>query len=76
MTITISLPPETEQKLKERAIQSGRDLPGYVHHLIEKDVQSDPTLDEILAPIRLEFETSGMTEEELDTLVDEVRDEI
>jgi plasmid stability protein len=34
------------------------------------------TLDEILAPVREEFERSGMTDEELGSLVEEIREEI
>jgi hypothetical protein len=35
-----------------------------------------PTLDEILAPVRKEFVESGMTEEELEVLIDEAREEV
>jgi hypothetical protein len=39
---------------------------------------ADPgtTLDEVLAPLREEFERSGMTEEELKDFFTEVRDEV
>lgn len=81
MTITITLPAEVEKKLQERAAQSGQDVTEYVHQLIEKDVQKGPsgpsgTLDEMLAPIRRQFEESGMTEKELDTLIEETREEV
>lgn len=35
-----------------------------------------PTIDEILAPIRKQFVESGTTEEELDALIDEAREEV
>lgn len=75
MTITISLSPEAEKKLFERAARSGQDVAGYIHRLIEKDIQAPASLDDVLAPIRRQFEESGMTEEELDTLVEEAREE-
>ena len=34
------------------------------------------TIDEILAPVRKQFVESGMTEEELDVLIDEAREEV
>ncbi|MEK6410881.1 MAG: hypothetical protein AABN34_28485 [Acidobacteriota bacterium] len=35
-----------------------------------------PSLDEILGPVREQFAASGMTEEDLDALIEEVREEI
>lgn len=35
-----------------------------------------PTMDEILAPIRKQFNESGMTEDELEVLIDEAREEV
>lgn len=35
-----------------------------------------PTIDEILAPIRKQFNESGMTEDELEVLIDEAREEV
>ncbi len=75
MTITIDIAPETEEKLQERARKSGADVAEYVKGLIDKDLTT-PSLDEILRPLREEFQVSGMTEEELDTLVDEAREEV
>jgi hypothetical protein len=34
MTVTITLPPEEEKKLADRAKASGQDLNAYVQHLI------------------------------------------
>jgi len=95
MSITISLPPETEEKLRARAAQIGQSLDRYVQELLEREVlgsngrQTPPppspdsgaphagmTFDEILAPIRKEFEQSGMSEEELDRLLQESLDEV
>ncbi len=40
MTVTLSLPPEMEKKLQERAAASGDDVAGFVHRLIEKELTS------------------------------------
>jgi len=41
--------------------------------LIEKDVERAKTLDEILAPVRKNFAESGITEDELDELIESER---
>ena len=90
MTITIHLSPEEERRLAERAARSGQDPTSYIHRLITEALEVDapaengtsvpqearPTLAEILAPVHEDFRRSGMTEEGLDALVEEVREEI
>lgn len=73
MTLTISVPPNIGALLKEKAKNEGKDVAEYVEDLIEKDVDRAQTLDEILAPIRRNFAESGMTEEDLDALVESER---
>lgn len=75
MTITISLSPEQERLLAERAAQAGQEVVSYVHHLIDRDLDANK-LDEILAPVRRDFEQSGMTDDDLAALVEEVREDI
>ena len=75
MVITISLSPEQERRLAERAAQFGQELVPYVHQLINQDIRSE-TFDAILAPVRRNFEQSGMTDEDLSALVEEVREDI
>lgn len=90
MSITINLSLEAERKLQERATRSGQTVEGFVQKLLERellgvnggqeagspDQGAGTTLDEVLAPVREEFEKSGMTEDELAALVEEVREEI
>jgi len=85
MTITISLPPETEEKLRQAAAQSGVAPDAYAQKLIETvlgggvsaDRHSRPeTFDEILAPVRKGFDESGMSEDELTALFEEAREEV
>jgi hypothetical protein len=90
MTITISLSPEQERTLTERAAQHGQDPTSYAHRLLTDALEALPgkdappapsepassSLAAILAPVHEDFRRSGMTENELDELVEEVREEI
>jgi hypothetical protein len=90
MTITIRFPPETEKKLQERAAQAGQSVEGFLQKLVEREVlgtnggpgatparpSRDRSSDEMLAPVREAFARSGMTDEELAALVEDVREEI
>jgi hypothetical protein len=75
MTITINLSSEQERRLTERAARTGQDVAAYVHHLIDRDLDAE-NLDTILAPVRRDFEQSGMTDDDLAALVEEVREDI
>ena len=52
------------EKLAQRAAESGRDLSAVASDLIERAV-IQPSIDEILSPVRADFARSGMTEQEL-----------
>ena len=64
MTLTISIPPATEARLREIAHAAGTDLPDYVSKLLEQAV-AKPALEELLAPLRKQFADSGTTDEQL-----------
>ena len=55
--------------------QVGQEVIPYIHQLIDRDIQAE-SLDAILAPVRRDFEESGMTDEDLAALVEEVREDI
>jgi hypothetical protein len=74
MSLTITLKPETEAKLKSRAVVLGYEVDDYVENIIEKELQK--TLDELFAPVHKEFEEQGMTEDELDDLIYQARREV
>jgi hypothetical protein len=85
MTITISLPPDTEKKLLQAAAEKGVAPDAFARALIEMGLnrgsssgQPFPpeTFDAILAPVRRGFEESGMTEDELAALFEEAREEV
>ena len=69
MTLTIRLSPETERWLTAEATAANITPEAFAAGLIETAKPREKTFAEICEPIRREFETSGMTEEELDALV-------
>ncbi len=76
MTVTLELEPEVESLLEKRARAEGCDVKGYVEKLVEKELNRERTLDEILAPVREAVERSGISDEELDTLFTEARRDV
>ena len=74
MSITITLAPDQEQKLEELARQSGKDPSVYVHDVVTAHLNGAApkglkTFKEILAPIWEGWRQSGMTEAEIDDLL-------
>src|SRR5712691_7590441 len=76
MTITLTMPPETQRKLVERAARAGQNVESLACELIERSLNDEPTLDEILAPFRRQVAASGLSESELTALFEESRDEV
>lgn len=78
MTISISLTPEAETKLRRRAARLGQDLSIVASDLLEEAVRR-PSVDELLAPARKQVAESGMDDRVLDDffrdVLKEVRDE-
>jgi hypothetical protein len=71
MTLTIDLPAETEQKLRARAAATGKDVATLVREAVEEKLRAPlPTFAEILAPVHEDFRQSGMTDAELDALLE------
>ena len=76
MTVVLELKPEIEAALQKKARDNGFEVNVYLEKLIEKDIDRTKTIDEILAPVCQEFEESGMTEDELDEFIEEIRGEV
>jgi len=72
MTLTIDFPPATLDKLKAEAQATGKDMQTVVREAVEaKYARRRQTLAEILRPIHDEVEASGISEQQLDDLVDQ-----
>jgi hypothetical protein len=74
--IEIPLSEELLQRLDERAREvGGKDRAEYIRSLIQRDVEGNSSLDEILHPFRQEVKASGMSDEELASLFEDAREE-
>ena len=70
MTITIELPAAVEEKLRAHAAAAGKNIEAVVVEAVEaKLTLSKISLRQILAPVHEDFKKSGMTEPELDDLL-------
>ena len=78
MTINISLTPEAETRLRQRAAILGKDLGTVASDLLEQAI-TRPSVDELLAPARKQVAESGMSDQQLDGFfrerLTEVRDD-
>jgi hypothetical protein len=64
--------------LRAHAKEAGLTPEKYAKHLIEEAISIErrartTTIDELFAPVQKQFHESGMTEEELDKLIDSAR---
>lgn len=71
--MTIDLPIEVKAALQRKAKATGKDVRVFVQDMIAKQAFR-PSIDEILAPVRQEFEESGMSEDDLDSFMNSVRE--
>jgi hypothetical protein len=72
MTLSIELPLATIQKLEAEAAASGKDVETLVREAVEvKLAVAGRSFREIMAPVHEDFRRSGMTGEQLDSLIDE-----
>lgn len=78
MTVVLELKPEIEEALERKAKAKGFAVKVYLEKLVEKDVEAETekTFAEILAPIHKGFEESGVSEEEMMELFEEMREEV
>jgi hypothetical protein len=72
MTLSINLPPATIQRLQAEAAASGKDVETLVREAVEvKLAVAGRSFRDIMAPVHEDFRKSGMTGEQLDSLIDE-----
>ena len=76
MSVVLEFNPDVEDALKKKANAQGSALNEYVAGVLKKQIDLGQTLDEILAPVRKNFADSGMTEMELDELIEQERQAI
>jgi hypothetical protein len=74
MALTISLPGDTEARLKERARAAGQDVTQYVEQLIAKELVAPLSLAEAAEPLARAVDAAGVTDDEFTSILLEARD--
>lgn len=70
MTITITLPPEIEARLQAEAEATGKNISTLVAEAVAARLSlAELKLRDILAPVHDDFRRRGMSEEDLDALL-------
>lgn len=69
----IGLKPVQIKAVQKKAQHEGQSDQEYLRSLIERDLLADKSFDDILRPIREDFRKSGMTESQLDQVIDRAR---
>jgi hypothetical protein len=76
MSITIDLPPAMAERLRAQAAATGKDVGTLVIEAVDaRLLLADLNLGAILAPVHDDFRKSGMTETELDELLEDALSE-
>ena len=80
-SVTVQLPPDTEQKLRHRAGLLGQSLETYLEKLAERDAANlnglpgapvkAPMLDEFTGPISQAIQAAGLSADEVDNFLEE-----
>jgi hypothetical protein len=71
MVLKISISPEAEARLREKAVAAGVDVASYAARQLELLVTGPRSLQEISGAVGESFAKSGMTEEELAEFLEE-----
>jgi len=74
-TIEIPLPEELLKLIDEKAQVTGLKRDAYIRAVLSKDVKGECSISEVLASFRDQVTASGISDEELDRLFSEARDE-
>jgi hypothetical protein len=73
MSLSITLSPTAEEKLRQKAAANGQAVNDYASHVLEQ-AATTLTVDEVLAPFRKQVAESGMSDRELGSFFEEVRE--
>lgn len=75
-TIQITgLPPSLIEAVENRAKEIGTTTENYIKYLIEEDLASTLSMRVLFAPVREQIRESGISEAELDEMLEEAREE-
>ncbi len=76
MSVTIDLPPELEQTVRQHAARSGQDVSAFVLQAVQEKIAKAHTFDEICAPFAEAVAATGISDDEFNRFFEEVRDEV
>ena len=76
MTLMISLPPDAETKLRERAHAAGKDVVEYVQQLLVNELVAPLSLAEAAEPLAKAVDAAGVSDEEFTSVVVEALDAV
>ncbi|MBI1832273.1 MAG: hypothetical protein HYR84_12590 [Planctomycetes bacterium] len=76
MTVTINLPPDVEETVRQQAAKNGQAVDAFVLQAVNEKLAKARTFDEICAPISKAIAASGVSDAELDRFFEEARDEV
>lgn len=68
MTITFDLPKSAEAKLRKKAKSKGQDVNTFVKNLVEREVL--PSWEELVRPIHEQTKKLGLSEKDVEELID------
>ena len=74
MTLEITLAPDEEARLRERASAAGLDIQTFAREVLIEKIDR-PTFAELLAPVHESTRRNGMTVDEIDAMADRAREE-
>ena len=74
-TIEIPLPEELLRLVDEKAHSTGLERDDYIRAVLSKEVAGEPSISEILAPFRDQVANNGISDEGLNRLFTETREE-
>jgi hypothetical protein len=75
MTLTIDLPPDLENTVRQQAAKNGQDVGAFVLQAVNEKLAKARTFDEICAPFAQAVTASGISDEDLDRSFEEAREE-
>ena len=70
MTVSITLAPNVEAKVRERAAALGTDVEGYITTLVQRSVEPPMPLEQISGEIGTRFDKSRMSDGELSEILE------
>jgi hypothetical protein len=76
MTLTIELPPEQENTLRQCAAKSGQDLTTFVLQAVQEKIAKARTFDEVCGSFAQAVAAARITDEEFDRFFEGVREEV